>query len=197
MSKKQRDRAKKPAQTKLTLSGRPHILTIILSGIGILLTGFAIYWPNVQPDIRYVSTLGPETITVLESKMDGAGNFVHHLRLRPTFTNRSLKAGFIDEAELVPQSIEPLPEVKVTSINKTLIHWHEQKQIEITFIMTVPTDPLSHLNTTRQLTVDQVLAVFDNTGKKVDHLENGMFGRIRFNLKDIVNVGPVQPAQRP
>jgi hypothetical protein len=54
--------------------------------------------------------------------------------------------------------------------------------------MTIPTDPLNHINTTRQLSVDQVLAVFDNTGKKVDHLEDGKFGRIRFNLKDIVNV---------
>jgi len=119
--------------------------------------------------------------------MDDAGNFVHSLRLRPTFTNYSLKPGFIDKAELVPQSIATLPDVKITSINKTPIFWHRQKQIEITFLMTVPTDPLNHLNTTRELTVDQVLAVFDNTGRKVDHLEDGKFGRIRFTLKNIVN----------
>jgi len=187
MSKKQRNRGKQPVP-KPAPSGRPHIPTITLSGIGILLACIGLYWTIVQPDIRYVSTLGPETITVLESKMDGAGNFVHHLRLRPTFTNHSLKPGFIDKAELVPQSIETLPEVKVTSINKTFIFWHQPKQIEITFLITVPTDPLNHLNTTRQLTVEQVLAVFDNTGKKVDHLENGMYGRIRFSLKDIVNI---------
>jgi hypothetical protein len=203
MNKKQRRRAKrqkekerrshengtanKSAETKPTPSGRPHLLTIIFSVIALFLTCIALYWNITQPDIRYVSTLGPETLTVVESKVDGAGNFVHSLRLRPTFTNHSLKPGFIDKAELVPQSIATLPDVKVTSINKTFIFWHQQKQIEITFLMTVPTDPLNHLNTIRELTVDQVLAVFDNTGRKVDHLEDGMFGRIRFNLKDIVN----------
>jgi len=206
MNKKQRRRAKrqkekerrshengttnKPAETKPISPARPHGLTIFFSVIGVigtLLAGTALYWNIAQPDIRYVSTLGPETLTVIESKVDGAGNFVHSLRLRPTFTNHSLKPGFIDKAELVPQSIATLPDVKVTSINKTFIFWHQQKQIEITFLMTVPTDPLNHLNTVRELTVDQVLAVYDNTGRKVDHLEDGMFGRIRFNLKDIVN----------
>jgi hypothetical protein len=203
MNKKQRNRAKRrkelkrlsrengtandPAETIPAPSGRPHALTITFSVIAILLTCVALYWNIAQPDIRYVPTLGPETLTVVETKMDSAGNFVHSLRLRPTFTNFSLKPGFIDKAELVPQSIATLPDVKVTSINKTFIYWHQPKQIEITFLMTVPTDPLNHLNTTRELTVDQVLAVFDNTGRKVDHLDYGKFGRIRFNLKDIVN----------
>jgi hypothetical protein len=195
MNKKQRKRAKKRKEqerhengTVPAPSGCPHILTITLTVTRILLAGFALYWNIAQPDIRYVSRLGPETVTVVESKVDGAGNFVHSLRLRPTFTNHSLKPGFIDKAELVPQSIATLPEGKVTSINKTFIFWHQPKQIEITFLMTVPTDPLNHINTIRQLTLDQVLAVFDNTGRKVGHLEDGMFGRIRFNLKDIVNV---------
>lgn len=179
-------KAKKPIP-KPTPSGRPHWLTITFSVIALLLTGVTVYWNIAQPDIRYVSTLGPETAKVVESKMD-AGNFVHSLRLRPTFTNYSLKPGFIDKAELVPLSIATLPEVKVTSINKTFIYWHQPKQIEITFLISVPTDPLNHLNTTRELSVEEVLAVFDNTGKKVDHLTDGMFGRIKFNLKDIVKV---------
>jgi hypothetical protein len=198
MNKKQRNRARRqkehkneatnqPAKTKPAQTGRPHGLTITFSVIGLLLASIALYWKFAQPDLRYIATLGPETIVVLERKVDSAGNLVYSLRLRPTFTNHSLKPGFIDKAELVPQSIATLPDVKVTSINKTFIFWHQQKQIEITFLMTVPTDPLNHLNTTRELTVDQVLAVFDNTGRKVDHLEDGMFGRIRLNLKDIVN----------
>jgi hypothetical protein len=178
----------KPAEKKPTSTGRPHGLTITFSVIGLVLASVALYWNIGQPDLRYIPKLGPEIMTVIESKIDGAGNFVHSVRLRPTFTNYSLKPGFIDRAELVPQSIATLPEVKITSINKTPIYWHQQKQIEITFLMTVPTDPLNHLNTTRELAVDQVLAVFDNTGKKVDHLSDGLFGRIRFNLKDMVNV---------
>ncbi len=176
----------KTAKTKPIPPGRPHAVTITFSIIGILLACITLYWNVVQPDIRYIPSLGPETLTVVESKVDGAGNFVHSLRLQPTFTNYSIKPGFIDKVEFVPQSIATLPEIKITSINKTFIFWHQKKQIEITFLMTVPTDAVNNLNTTRELGVDQVLAVFDNTGRKVDHLQNGLFGRIRFNFKQIV-----------
>jgi hypothetical protein len=168
-------------------SGRPHVLTIIFSVIGIVLASTALYWGIAQPDIRYIPSLGPEAMTLLESKVDGAGNFVHSIRLRPTFTNYSFKPGFVDKAEFVPQSIATLPEFKVTGINKTFIFWHQEKQIEITFLMTIPTDPVNHLNTTRELAVDQVLAAYDNTGKKIDHLPSGLLGRIRFNFKELVD----------
>jgi len=177
---KKRDPNKKPMPT------RPHFLTIILTIIGILLSCAALYWNIAQPDIRYVASLSPEAMTVVESKIDSAGNFVHSLRVRPTFTNYSLKPGFIDKAEWVPQSIATLPDIKITSINKSNIFWHQKKQIEITFLMTVPTDPIHNLNTTRELAMEQVLAVYDNTGRKVERLENGLFGRIRFNFADTV-----------
>jgi hypothetical protein len=142
MNKKQRKRARWEEQerrklenaTRPTSSSRPHILTIIIGVAGLFLAGVGLYLNNAQPDIRYVSKLGPETITVVESKMDSAGNFVHNLRMRPTFTNYSFKAGFIDKAELDSQNpLETPSEVKVTSINKTLIHWRQPQRIEITF----------------------------------------------------------------
>jgi len=141
-----------------------------------------------QPDLRYIPALGPESLTVLESKVDSTGNFVHSIRLRPTFTNFSFKPGFIDKVEFVPQTIATLPENKVTGINKVPIFWHQKKQIEITLLMTIPTDAVNNLNTTRQLDVDEVLAVFDNTGRKVDHLPNGLYGRIRFAFKENVDI---------
>jgi len=178
----------KTAKTKPLPTGRPHALTIILSLIPIVIGIIVLYWNIGQPDIRYIPSLGPETMTVVESKLDSAGNFVHNFRLRPTFTNYSMKPGFIDKVEFVPQSIATLPETKITSINRTFIFWHQKKRIEITFLMTVPTDAANNLNTTRELAVDQALAVYDNTGKRVDRLPNGTFGRLRFNFKDIVNV---------
>jgi hypothetical protein len=184
---KDRGRENKTAKTKTT-PARPHGITITFSVIGILLAGTALYWNLAQPDLRYISNLDAETMTILESKVDGAGNFVHSLRMRPKFTNYSFKPGFIDKAEFVPQSIATLPEIKITGINKTAIFWHQKKQIEITFLMTIPTDAIHNLNTSRELAVEQVLAVFDNTGRKVDHLENGLFGRIRFNFKEIANI---------
>jgi len=111
----------------------PHALTIIFAVIGMLLTGFGIYWAVSQPDLRYIPSLNREDFTVLESKVDTDGNFVHSVRIRPKFINLSGKPGFIDKVEFVPQSIATLPEIKVTSIDKERIFWHQEKQIEITF----------------------------------------------------------------
>lgn len=196
MNKKQRKRAKernKKAEKKQPSTGRPHALTISMWAIGVLLTSFTIYWGIVQPDIRYIPSFAPEAFNVTESKVDSAGNFVHSIQIRPTFTNDSIKPGFIDRAEFVPQSIVTLPDIKITSINKTSIFWHQKKQIEITLLMTIPTDALNNLNTTRELAIDQVLNTYDNTGRKVDHLDNGLFGRIRFNFKQIANIQLNQP----
>jgi hypothetical protein len=178
----------KTAKMKSGSPARPHTLMVILSIIGILLAGIALFWNIAQPDIRYIPTLGPETLAVLENKVDGSGNFVYSVRLRPKFTNFSFKPGFIDKVEFVPQSIATLPDIRITSIEKTLIYWHEEKRVEITFLMSIPIDAANDLNTTRELAVDQVLAAFDNTGKKVDHLPNGVFGRIRFTFKDIIKI---------
>jgi hypothetical protein len=167
---------------------RPHALTITLTAIGLIIAAIALYWNIAVPDIRYVSSLAPETMAVVESKVDAAGNFVHSVRMRPTFTNYSLKPGFIDKAEFAPQTISTLPDMKITGIDKTFIFWHQKKQIEITFLMTIPTDPLNHLNTTRELGIDQVLSTYDNTGRKIDLSTNGLFGRIRFNFKEIADI---------
>jgi len=167
---------------------RPHALTITLTAIGLIIAATALYWNIAVPDIRYVSSSSPETMTVVESKVDAAGNFVHSVRMRPTFTNYSLKPGFIDKAEFAPQTISTLPDIKITGIDKTFIFWHQKKQIEITFLMTIPTDPINHLNTTRELGIDQVLFTYDNTGRKINLSTNGLFGRIRFNFKEIADI---------
>ncbi len=171
------------------MSPRPHAFTIAASIAGLVLTGFIAWWANfAQPDIRYVPNTDSESVTEIDSKVDSAGNFVHNLRLRPKFINFAFKSGFIDKAEFVPQTIETLPDIKITGIGKTPLRWHEETPVEITFIMTIPTDSLNHLNTTRELKIEQVLSVFDNTGKKVDHLTNGMLGRIKMNFKQVVKV---------
>jgi hypothetical protein len=154
--------------------------------IAILIPCAALYWNVAQPDIRYVASGGPEMMTIVESKIDSAGHFVHSMRARPTFTNYSIKPGFIDKAEWVPLSIATLPEMKITSIEKTPILWHQKKQIEITFLMIVPTDPVNHLNTTRDLAIEQILAVYDNTGRKIERAESGIFARIHLSFTDTV-----------
>jgi len=178
---------KKPT-SKPILSARPHPLTIIIALIGIVLTVIGLYWAIAQPDLRYIPNAGLETLTVLERKLDGEGNFVYSVQISPKFANLSWKPGFVDKVEFVPQSIVTLPEIKITSIDRERIFWHQEKPIEIRFLMTIPSDAAKNLNTKRELAVDQSLDVLDNTGKKVDHDQNGANGRLRFNFKEIVDI---------
>ena len=143
----------------------------------------AVYVNVLQPDIRYIPVIVSDTMTVVDRKIDDNGNFVFKFRMRPKFTNFSIKSGFVDRVEFDPQTIANLPDIKITSINKVLIRWHEEKEIDIEFLLTHRTDVLSHLNTSWEVSTDLVMAAFDNTGKKIDKLTSGLFGRIRFKLK--------------
>jgi len=194
---KQRKRGEHPPPSQPPIpaqpvSPRPHVFTIAATIITIsisLMSAFGVWWTNfAQPDIRYVPSTDSESVTEIDSKVDSAGNFVHNLRLRPKFMNVAFKSGFIDKAEFVPETIETLPDIKITGIGKTSLRRNEETPVEITFLLTIPTDSLSHLNTNRELKIEQVLSVFDNTGKKVDRLTNGMLGRIKMNFKQVVKV---------
>jgi len=195
--KKKRDRQRHrddrlpspPPSPSKPVSPRPHAFTIVATIVGLVVTVFGVWWANfAQPDIRYVPSIDPEAVTEIDSKVDSQGNFVHNLRLRPKFINVAFKSGFIDKAEFVPETIETLPDIKLTSIGKTWLRWNQETPVEITFLLTIQTDIAHNLNAHRELKIEQVLAVFDNTGKKVDHLTNGMFGRIKMNFKQLVKI---------
>ena len=65
---------------------------------------------------------------------------------------------------------------------------NEEKVVEINFILTIPTNALNHLNTTRELKIEEVISAFDNTGKKVELLTNGLLGRIKIDFKQMVKI---------
>ena len=145
-----------------------------------------VYVNILQPDIRYIPVLASDAITVVDRKIDGNGNFVYKFRMKPKFTNFSIKSGFVDRVEFDPQTIANLPDIKITSINKVLIRRHEEKEIEIEFLLTLPTDANIYPGTWREASTELVMVAFDNTGKKIDKLTSGIFGRIRFNLKEVI-----------
>lgn len=164
---------------------RKNLLALLPVVIGV--PSLVIYYLGyIEPDIRYVSSLPSEALTILERKVDANANFVYYFRMKPKFKNLSIKKGFIDKAELVPLSIATLPETRITSINKAPIGWREEKVVEIMFIMTLPTDAINNINKTKDVSADIVLAAFDNTGKKIDRFPDGKFARIQFKLTDSI-----------
>lgn len=189
-----------PPLPENSISPRPHGFTIIgivlgvaVSVAGILVTILIAWWNSyAQPDIRYIPKTDSEEIAELSSAVDGAGNFIHNLRVRPRFVNYGYKPGYIDKVEFVPMTVETIPDIKITSIGKTLLNHNEEKVVEITFIMTIPTNAFSHLNTTRDLKVEELISAFDNTGKKVELLTNGMLGRIKLDFRQLVEIHAAQ-----
>lgn len=163
-----------------------HVLALLTLLASITAICLLVYVHILQPDIRYVPALPSGAITIVDRQIDAYGNFVYKLTMKPKFTNSSIKGGFVDRVEFDPQAVANLPDIKITTINKTPIHRHEEKEIAIEFVLTLPTDAMNHPNTWREASTELVMVAFDNTGKKIDRLTSGLFGRIRFNLKEII-----------
>lgn len=145
---------------------------IALSSIIVtIITGFVIYYLSyAEPDIRIVSS---EQLTTVEQKVDENRNIRMLLRSRDTYTNLSVKRGFIDKVEYTPTSLDQIPVIQVLSINKEVIGWHEEKVIEITFAMTVPMNEFitATKNGRKEIRLEQ--RAYDNTGKLLNRYVNG------------------------
>ena len=167
---------------------REHMLGLLTLLVAITALCVHVYVNVLQPDIRYIPVLTSDSITIVDRTIDDKGNFVFKFRIRPKFTNFSIKSGFVDKVEFDPQTVANLPDIKITSVDKVLIQRNEEKEINIEFLLTQPTDVLSHLDSSWEVASDLIMVAFDNTGKKIDKLANGpvLFGRIRFNLKGVM-----------
>lgn len=147
--------------------------------IGGLTLACTVYVINLEPDIKYSSfNLNDKLIG---RKIDKQNNFVYHYSITPRFKNLSFKKGYIDKVEFVPVSIETIPDVKVTSIRKTPINWRSEEDVEIQFIVTVPTDYDIKI-TQKKVSTELIINAFDNTGKKVERSTDGQFIRTKINL---------------
>ncbi len=106
--------------------------------IGAVTLGCTIYLVNLEPNLKYSSFTFKNKI--VGRKIDSKNNLVYHFSITPRFKNVSYKTGYVDKVEFVPVSINTIPDVKVISIRKTPISWRSEEDVEIQFIVTVPTD---------------------------------------------------------
>lgn len=145
---------------------------IALSSIIVtVITGFVIYYLSyAKPDIRIVSS---EQLVTVEQKVDEDKNIRMLMRSRDTYTNLSIKEGFIDRVEYTPTSLDQIPVIQVLSIDKEVIGWHEEKTIEITFAITIPMKEFIRATKDgrKEIRLDQ--RAYDNTGKLLNRYVNG------------------------
>lgn len=138
-----------------------------------------IYFVNLEPDIKYSSFKINDKL--IGRKVDSHNNFVYYYSITPKFKNLSFKRGYVDKVEFVPLSIETIPDVKIISIRKVPISWRSEEDIEIQFIVTVPTDFDMKVKE-KKVSTELVLNAFDNTGKKIERSTDGQYIRTKIDL---------------
>ena len=126
----------------------------------------------------------------LDARLDDQGNAVFLTSDKYVFKNFSLKSGFVDKVEAAPKTLDGLPIVQVVSIDKTLIGWREEKEVEIRMKLISPIaaiDKLVGSNRTDVLEAQVELRFYDNTGKLIATSPTGDVGplilRYGYSLK--------------
>jgi len=72
---------------------RPHALTITLTAIGLIIAATRALLEHCSAGHPARLKLSPGNHDCCRKQSNAAGNFVHSVRMRPTFTNYSLKPG--------------------------------------------------------------------------------------------------------
>lgn len=136
-----------------------------------VITGFVIYYLSyAKPDIRVVSS---EQLVTVEQKVDEDKNIRMLIRSTDTYTNFSIKEGFIDRVEYTPTSLDQIPAIQVLSIDKQGIGWHDKRAIEITFAITIPMKEFIRATKDGRKEIRLEQRAYDNNGRLLNRYVNG------------------------
>ena len=141
---------------------------------------FAAYYPFAKPDIRYTLSQSPNAVRFIDDTVTEDGNFLFNTALTFELKNHSVKRGFVDRVELVPVSVDTIPEVLVTHTDKRRMSWRQKQRVAVRALITVETGwsgPKAE-----QVQVVLELKAFDDEGQTIDRYEDGRFARITFDL---------------
>lgn len=153
-----------------------YIFNNHLQIIGILVpTVIAIgiaFWTMSAPDIQIVlyKTINPK---VIDKKFDENGNYLIYYSVGVTLKNCSIKSGFVDRAELIPQSLSNIPEFNVLSVEKEKLGWTTQKEIHIKFLVRIPEHQILNADKSKELLLNFLMNLFDNEGKLINKSIDG------------------------
>jgi|GEM_PF-6168397 len=110
---------------------------------------------------------------------------------RYTFKNYSVKSGYVDKIEYVPQTLESIPVVEIVHFDKEQIGWRQERTLEIKYRMIVNLNALAKAirPETREIRVEAKL--YDNTGKLIATTPNGLHTPIMIGL--VFGISPSGP----
>jgi hypothetical protein len=134
------------------------------------------------PDIRMMEAIEEEQ---LDARQDDQGNAVFLISSKYVFKNFSLKSGYVDKVEAAPKTLDGLPIVEVVNVDKTLIGWREEKEIEIRMKLISPMSAMSKLAGLGPKEVKEArveIRFYDDTGKLIAISPTGEVGPLLIGL---------------
>jgi preprotein translocase subunit SecG len=153
--------------------------TILLSFVAII-TSLAIYYLSyATPNIRSAST--KLKVNIRSVSVDDNGDTLLYIILKDGFTNHSVKHGYLDKIEFVPNAIDIIPRIDVQGIDKSILYCGETKEIEMSVILRINPYSRELMDMGKSLTVK--FKTFDNMGQVImqDKIKEPYF--LDFELK--------------
>lgn len=152
-------------------------------GIGFIAVMFPVWYGNMYTsDIRFtrINVNNNINFKFIERCYDASNNrYIYYCIIKPTFKNVSFKSDHIDKVELVPLSACPLPEAKVLYIGKNNIGWFEEKEIEIYFVVILPSYIDDKVKIENKLHTELFLQVLNKDGGQIDRFTDGEYVRLK------------------
>lgn len=118
------------------------------------------YLAYAEPDLRLGDLRNKLSPSWIDSKVDEKNNAISYLSIKLPITNYSLKSGYVDRVEFVPESVDVLPEIMIAHIDKQPIRWRTQIDVEVKYIVSMKIQELLE----RKVIKLKVIP-YDNTGR--------------------------------
>ena len=187
---KRRSNRKKPRHVSMAINPKSfsrvmrfltnNLIAVIAILVTIIVSFTTYYLSYSEPDIHGIHDATPK-IESYEGTIDEMGNKVGYCRVKVRFKNLSIKNGYIDKVELIPKSIDVRPKVEIKYIEKEVLHWGEEKEIELHFVLTITPYMYNLMFATGKGLVLDIIP-YDNTGKLIKDDDMGYPLNLTFHV---------------
>lgn len=147
-----------------------NFVALLTLGISVIVSVIIYYLSVLEPDIRPTKN---EPVSHLIGKpiKDKDENCNYHASFKLPFKNLSWKSGNVDKVTFASESLEMLPKFELIEIDRSILNWDEEKDIEVKFI--VKTDAISCAKLWNGEPLVFEMKFYDNKGRLLNKDING------------------------
>jgi len=154
------------------------LLSILVSVLTALLIYYLAY---SEPDIRPMTEL-TSPVEISQPTKDKNGNCFYYCLIKQRFKNLSIKRGHIEAVTFEPLGpADVIPEFTLINVDKAQFGWREEKEIEISYSMSLSPSACSIMSNRNDF-LSVGVSFYDNTGKSVDRDLSGGRALMSFDI---------------